>query len=428
MFTTYRTILSNPGAPAFASAGLLARLPMAMFNISMILMVQIQYDSYQMAGRVAAIGTLVWALQTVPTARLTDRVGQRAAMIPLTAIFVVGASGAVWTAMTQGPEWLLWLSTALASISGPVGSLTRARWSHILHSDQDIQTAFALEGALDEVLFIGGPALATILATAVWAPLGLIVCTVGMVTGMTILLAQRSTEPPRRSDTGGGSLGLKVPVAVLAVTAIAGGLGLMFGAFDISAVAFADESGLKSVSGLILAVLSLGSLLGGLWYGSRHWKAPLWKRTVIFAGLLAVGFGLLGIAPNLLIFSVIGFFAGATVAPTITNVDSVVQRTVARDQITEGMAWVRIGIGIGVAGGALAAGILIQEYGARHGLWFAAGAAILTFLIALATVPLLKRGTGRTPESDPNEAAPLDDRTPDHEPTPLPPYPTASVD
>ena len=91
MLDTYRVILRKPGALQFASAGLLSRLPMSMFNISVILMVQIQYDSYSMAGRVAAIGTLVWAIQTVPTARLVDRIGQRRAMIPLSVLFVVGA-------------------------------------------------------------------------------------------------------------------------------------------------------------------------------------------------------------------------------------------------------------------------------------------------------------------------------------------------
>jgi MFS family permease len=371
----------------------------------MILMVQIQYDSYSMAGRVAAIGTLVWAAQTVPTARLVDRIGQRAAMIPLTGMFVLGAVIVVWTGITRGPEWLLWVGTACASLSGPVGSLTRARWSHILRGDDEIHTAFALEGALDEVLFIGGPALATILATAVWPPAGLVVCTVATIVGMSFLLAQTSTQPPRRTDTGGESLGLRLPLAVVAVTLIATALGLMFGAFDISAVAFADEHGLKSVSGLILAVLSVGSFLGGLIYGSRHWTMPLWKRTVIFAGLLGVGFMLLGIAPNLLIFTVLGFFAGATVAPTMTNIDSVVQRVVNRDQITEGMAWVRIGIGIGVALGAWAAGWLIQNEGARYGLGVAAIAAALTFVIAVACIPLLKRGT----ESDEAVAeAPVD--------------------
>jgi MFS family permease len=404
---TYRVILRKPGAMQFASAGLLSRLPMSMFNISVILMVQIQYDSYSMAGRVAAIGTFVWAIQTVPTARLVDRIGQRRAMIPLSVLFVVGAVLVMWTAMTNGPEWLLWVGVAVSSISGPVGSLTRARWSHILRNDE-IHTAFALEGALDEVLFIGGPALATILATVVWPPLGLIVCTLALIVGMSLLLPQTATQPPKRAETGGSSLGLRLPAAVIAVALIATALGLMFGAFDISAVAFADEHGLKSLSGVILAVLSVGSLLGGLYYGSHHWRIPLWKRTVIFAGLVGVGFVALGFAPNLLIFSVIGFFAGATIAPTMTNIDSVVQRVVKSDQITEGMAWVRIGIGIGVAFGAWAAGWLIQNEGARYGLAVAAASAVLVFVLAVATVPLLKRGTDREGEGDGDAETPRD--------------------
>lgn len=408
MLSPYRVILRKPGAFKFASAGLLARLPMSMFNISVILMVQIQYDSYSMAGRVAAIGTLVWAAQTVPTARLVDRIGQRAAMIPLTVMFVIGVTIVTWTAMTHGPEWLLWVGTATASISGPVGSLTRARWSHILKSDDEIHTAFALEGSLDEVLFIGGPALATILATLVWAPLGLFVCTIAAVVGIALLVPQTATQPPTRAVTGGESLGLRLPLAVVAVSLIATALGLMFGAFDLSAIAFADEHGLKSVSGLILAVLSVGSLLGGLFYGARHWRMPLWKRTVVFAALVGIGFLSLGFAPNLLIFTVIGFFAGATIAPTMTNIDSVVQRVVGRDQITEGMAWVRIGIGIGVAFGAWVAGYLIETEGARYGLAVAAAAAVMVFLITVACIPLLKRGTDR-PEPTERPRDPADD-------------------
>lgn len=408
MFDTYRVILAHPGAKAFASAGLLSRLPISMFNISLILMVQIQYHSYEIAGRAAAIGVLVWALQTVPTARLTDRVGQRRAMIPLTVLFVVGASLAVWTAMTNGPEWVLWIAVAIGSMSGPLGSLTRARWSHLLDSDKDIHTAFALEGALDEVLFIGGPALATILATIVWAPLGVIVCVVGMVAGITILLAQRGTEPPTRKETGGGSLGLRLPAAVVAVTVIAVGLGLMFGAFDISVVGFADERGHKTWAGVLIGIISAGSLVGGLFYGSRHWKTPLWKRTIVGAAALAIGFTAMSLSPNLLALALIGFVAGATIAPTLTNCDTVVQRVVGRNQITEGMAWLRIGVGIGVAIGAWAAGYLIETSGARTGLYMAAGGAIVTLLIALATSRLLQRGTHRAePETETDAPAPF---------------------
>ncbi len=388
MFDRYRDLLSRPGATAFAFAGLLSRLPGSMFNISLILMIQIQYNSYAMAGRVAAIGTLAWAAQTVPTARLVDRFGQRTGMIPLVVLHVTGVAVAIVTAMSRGPEAWLWVAAILASLSGPLGSLTRARWSHILTSDREIHTAFSLEGSLDEILYITGPALAAILATGVYPAAGLIVGTAGLLIGITILLAQAGTEPPRRA-VGSAGLGLRIPRAVIAVTLIGLALGLLFGGIDISTVAFADEQGVKRFAGLVLAALSFGSFLGGLTYGSREWKMPLERR--ILAGALAasIGFCIMALMPNLVLFGIVGFFAGATIAPLIASCDNAVQRSVKKHHLTEGLAWLRIGIGIGVAIGAWIAGILIERVGAHGGLSVAAVAAVLVAVTAIATSPLL---------------------------------------
>ncbi|MDE0572034.1 MFS transporter [Demequina sp. B12] len=396
VLSPYRSILSRPGAKSFAFSGLLSRVPMSMFNISFILMVQIEYGSYEMAGRVAAIGILFWALQTVPTSRLADRIGQRAAMIPLAMLHVVGAVLGVWAAINQQPEWVLWIAVILASCQGPLGSLTRARWSHMLKSDEDIHTAFALEGALDEVLFISGPALATILATTVWPAAGLVVSTSAMVVGLTILLSQRATEPPARRTSGKEhTLGLRIPRTIIAVTFVALGLGVMFGAVDISVVAFAEEMGHKGWSGLALGVIAFGSFVGGLFYGTRHWKTPLWKRLIIGTAMLAIGMTVLTFSVNLVMLAVIGFLAGIAIAPTITNCDTAVQRVVKRDQITEGMGWLRIGQGVGVSFGAWAGGYLVDHLDAQAGLFLAAGAAIAMMGIAVLTAPVVRKGTER---------------------------------
>ena len=56
--------------------------------------------------------------------------------------------------------------------------------------------------------------------------------------------------------------------------------------------------------------------------------------------------------------------------------------------------------------GAWAAGWLIQNEGARYGLAVAAASAVLVFVLAVATVPLLKRGTDREGEGEgPREPA-----------------------
>lgn len=405
MFDGYRILLSKPGASSFVFAGLLSRLVGSMFNISLILMIQIQYSSYAVAGRVAAIGVFVWALQTVPTARIVDRLGQRAAMWPMVGLHIVGVVIAIATAMTRGPEPILWIAVVFASLTGPLGSLTRARWSHLLTTDQEIHTAFSLEGALDETLYIAGPALSVVLATSVHPAAGLVVSTTALVVGMGILLPQKATEPPRRTDADGAGLGRRVPTPVIAVSLIAAALGLMFGAFDLSTVAFADSLGQKPWAGAALGMLSIGSLLGGLVYGSRKWKSPLWRRIVVASLLVAAGFSLLAVQPNLILFGAVGLFAGSVIAPLLASSDNVIQRSVKKHQLMEGLAWLRIGIGIGVGAGAWLAGGLIQETGARAGLALAGGSAALVAVAALVTIPWLRSVRGA--ESDVAEDEPV---------------------
>ena len=390
----YRALLKRPGAANFAFAGLLARLPISTFNLSVILLVQIRYDQWEIAGRVAAVGVTVWALQTLPTARWIDHAGQRR-MIPLTALFVVGVVIVVATAMQQGPEWLLWVGVAVASLTGPLGALTRARWSYILDNDDDIHTAFSLEGALDEVLFVAGPALVTWMAYAVHPASGLIVATVGMVGGIALLLTRTDTEPPASKGTGAKGLGWHVPAGVLAVALCAVALGAMFGSFDISTVAFATEAGHENLGGAVLGIISAGSFLGGLLFGSRRWRTPLWKRFLLTAGALGISFVVMSFMPTLWLYAIVGFLAGMTIAPTITSQDSVVQRLVKQSQLIEGMAWLRVGVGVGVAFGSWLAGRLIDTSGHRAGLWLVAGSAIGVAVLALAGGWWVRRDTLR---------------------------------
>ncbi len=54
----------------------------------------------------------------------------------------------------------------------------------------------------------------------------------------------------------------------------------MFSSLDLSTVAFAQEHGHKPLAGLLLGTYALGSATGGIWYGSRSWRAPLERRFI----------------------------------------------------------------------------------------------------------------------------------------------------
>ena len=162
----------------------------------------------------------------------------------------------------------------LAGASLPqIGSCVRARWAHVLASPERVQTAFALEAVLDEVVFVLGPILVTMLATAVHPVAGLAVAVVAGVGGSLAFAAQRGTEPPAHPRDR--TTGPRPPLpwrTLVPLTVVAAALGVLFGAAEVTTVAFADEHGLKAWSGALLALWALGSLVSGVVIGAIVWR------------------------------------------------------------------------------------------------------------------------------------------------------------
>ncbi len=128
---------------------------------------------------------------------------------PLIAFFAIACVVFVSCAELKAPLWLLMITGCLAGSSMPsLGSMVRARWSALLPDPAALQSAFALESVVDEMVFVIGPALVTVLATAL-PPAGVLLCMVLAVTGTLFFAAQRQTEPPvRPRRTVGSSQGL----------------------------------------------------------------------------------------------------------------------------------------------------------------------------------------------------------------------------
>ncbi len=400
MFAPYRTILSIPGARAFTAWGLVARAQMAMTELAILLMVQIEYGSYATAGRVVAVVAISWALLAPIVGRLVDRFGQYRALRWGFAIVILGRTAMILAALSHQPEWVLYACAPLFPASGSIATYTRARWVHAVRDDDALNTAFSLESSLDEVLFIVGPAVTTVLATLVasWAGLGL--STLALAVGGYAFLAQRGTEPPtsvtpsgaprrRRRPRLGTHMFISVP-AVLITTAIFAAQGALFASADVATVAFADSLGHKSSSGPVLALFALGSLLGGLLYGARVWRHSLSSRLVWGVVLTGVGSATFGLAPTLAILAALMFVTGLVVAPTMAVGDGMVQALVPRTRLTEGMTWTRTGIDVGIAAGAWLAGYLVEHRGAGSGFAVTAVAGALSAVIALAAFPYLR--------------------------------------
>lgn len=400
MLDAYRDILRLPGAALFCGAGFLARFSMSMEGISWILAVRAAYGSYALAGAVGAAQVIAYAVFAPVLSRWVDRYGQAPVMAP--SIGVAGASllGSVAVIAAHAPAWMLFALSALGgAASGPIGALVRARWSRVVRTPAQLRTAFALESVLDEAVYVLGPMLAAALCTTVHPVAGLAACCAFVVGGGALLLAQRSTEPPASAPARGEARrsAMADPVmGVLAATYVAAGV--LFGANDLAVVAFTVEHGAASLSGVMLAVFSLGSLTGGLVYGGRHWRAPLWKLFALGVGALGLGVTTFVLARTLPVLALVMFVTGLSIAPTMTNVNTIVQRIQPPHRLTEGLTWMTTAISAGASAGSWLGGVAVDRGGAHAGFGLVVAAAWATVAIMLAGLRTLRaRVRGHTP-------------------------------
>lgn len=393
MLRPYQDVLARPGALRFSAAALLARVPMSMVGIGIVLAVSTLYGSYALAGRVSAVYLVAQAVCAPLLGRWVDRYGQARAMRPALLVSTIGIVGLVVAARAHAPEPVLdAAAVATGAALVPFGSLVRARWSRALADDEHaLHTAYSLESALDEVVFVVGPVAATVLATSVEATAGLVVPLVAMVVGGTWFLAQRATEPAatgRAVGRGEGSVLRSPGMVVLCVVFVA--MGAIFGGTDVSTVAFADEAGHKGLAGAVLAMFAAGSLVAGLVYGARRWSSPLHVRFAVGMIALGIGAGLFVLVTTLWVLPLVMFVAGLAIAPTIINGNGLVQQLVAPTRLTEGLVWVTTSLGIGVSVGSSVAGARIDAHGARGGFAVVAVAGAVALVATLASVRTLR--------------------------------------
>jgi predicted MFS family arabinose efflux permease len=393
----YLRLLRLPGAARFSVAAAVGRTPMAMFGLGSVLLIKATTGQYGLAGTVAGAGSIGYAICAPRLAGLADRLGQGRVLRPLVAFFAISTVAFIASAELRAPVWVLLVTGGLAGASMPsLGSMVRARWSTLLTGSPALHSAFALESVADEMIFVAGPAVVTLLATRVLPAAGVLVAMVVCVTGTLLFAAQRQTEPPPRRAARLAGRGPRLPAPGLAMLAPAYlCLGSMFAAIDLSTVDFAQQQGYKPLAGFILGTYALGSAAGGLWYGSRTWRIPLERRFAITLAITVAGVATFWVQPNLVTLDLSMLVAGLTISPTLIAGYSLVERQAPELRRTEAMTWLSSAISVGVAIGSAVAGHLIDLAGPRPGYAFAAGCGVLAVVVCLLGQSRL-RATGET--------------------------------
>ncbi len=384
MLTSYRRVFAHPGAAAFSATALVARLPISMMTLGIVLLVSTTSGSYGLAGQVSAAYIVGNAAFAIPHGRLADRFGQGKVLYVDTVAFALTTVLMIISIVEDWPLPWPHLLAALAGAAIPqIGTMVRARWAHLLPVASERHTAFAVESVADEVVFVTGPAVVTLLATSFAPQAGLVAAvTVGTV-GALGLAVQRRTEPPAHPPdptTARARMpwGFLVPLTIGAAA-----LGSLFGALEVATVAFADDAGRKALSGLMLGAFSLGSLIAGVVAGTLAWRRPPLERARIGIALLALGTVSLPFLPNLPVATVALFVIGLTLAPTLITLFSLIEASVPRSRLNEAMGFVQTGMSGGIAPGAWFAGVVADSASGSAAYWACTVSAVLAVLAAL---------------------------------------------
>jgi MFS family permease len=395
---TYRAVFRAPGTAAFCAAGFVMRLPIAIYPIALVLIVSGRTGHYGFAGVLSACYILGGAPGNPILARLVDRYGQRRLIAPATTVHAASIVCLAILLEADAPEWTLLAPAFVAGFAYlSVGSLVRARWSKALARRPELTTAYSLESTLDELIFVVGPLIATLIATQVDAVLVLYLA-VGVVTvGAAWLWTQRATEPaPHAVGAPRLASPLRSRGMVLLILAAAA-MGALFASAEVTMVAFCGQHGERAASGAVLACMALGSGVAGFAYGARHWRTDVLERYRLHALIFAVLPFVFLAATSVVVLAVCAFIVGLGIAPTLITSFGLIEKIVPRSALTEGLAWLTTGLNLGYGAGSAAVGGIADAHGARVAFTVTIAAGLLMGGISLALYRSLREPVAAEP-------------------------------
>jgi MFS family permease len=317
--------------------------------------------------------------------RLVDRVGRRQVILTtgaVTALFLCAEAVAI---LSGAPVWLL---VVLAALHGatipPISASMRGLWSQLVPGDT-LESAFAFDAIQLELVFVVGPLIAASLATTLTAAVGMFLCAglylVASVGFATAPAARGAAPEDHVERTRAGTLrssGMRTLVLTGGVTAIA------LGALEVALPAFAEAEGSRGAVGPLITLWSIGSLIGGLWYGSRSWSWSVERRFLLMMALLGLGSAPLAFAPSIAVMGALLVFTGLGLAPLAITEYALVDRLAPAGTQTEAYSWQIVANVMGAAAGSLVAGVLAESASVEWALASSAIACAVGFALAVA--------------------------------------------
>ena len=391
----YRAFLGTRHVPALLGTALVARLPVGLSALALVLFLEARTGSFAVAGLVAGALTIGAAIGTPLQGRLVDARGARRVLLPTSLVHAAGLGALVYLGHSGAGVLAMMLVAALAGAAlPPVSSVTRSLWPVLLAGDAGLlNAAFALDSVLVEMVFVVGPVLAAGIAVLADPAGALAVSAAAVVIGTAAFTSLRPVRDMERSpQVRRGLLGALDSAGMRTLALVTLPVGFALGAIEITLPAYGEARGAAAWAGLLLGVHALGSAAGGLIYGGRSRRRKLHDSYVRLAALLPLGFLPLAAVTPVPAMALLLFAAGAVIAPLLATGYQLVGDVAPAGMITEAYTWSVTALVTGVAAGSAVTGALVEGAGWRSGFVVAVAAATMAAVAAVARRPTLAAG------------------------------------
>lgn len=393
----YLRFLQTPYAPRLLGGTLLGRLPNGMAALVIMLFVRGHGGDYTLGGALTAEYVVAMAVGQPVLGRLMDRIGQPRVLMSAATGAAAGFTLPVLTGLhplpvTVGAVLLAGFATP------PLEAGLRALWPVVLKDPAQVQVAYGLDAASQELLYVAGPLLVVAAALVSVDAALLLTGLLGVLGTLVVVTSEpsRSWRGEHRVAHWAGPLrstGLRTILGALAF------IGFSLGVISVAAVTYADAlhparhaASTSSAAGLILAANALGALTGGLISAARGPGTSPYRRMPWLVAGLAAGYLPLAVAPAEPVMLVLAVVAGLFLAPVLACTFTLVDGLSPQGTVTEAFAWVVTAMAGGAALGSAAAGWAGDHLGTRG----AFGCAGLGGLLALGVLLAWRRTLSRT--------------------------------
>lgn len=372
----YSALLGRPELKAAIVASVIGRLPIGIAGLAILLLAQSASGSFARGGATAACYVAGLAALAPLLGRLIDRSGPRPTLLACAFVFPTALGALVAALESRAPLWLaLGLAAAAGASFPPITVCMRTFFRQRLADDALLAVAYSLESVLIETIFILGPMLVALFVAFASAAAAVLFAAACALVGVMLFLRSPALkiwhiEPRARASLFGPLAEPGFPALLAVILCYASAFGLV----EIGTIAYAAQIGKPALAGVLLGVMSIGSAMGGLVYGSRSWRLPLARQFPLTLALMGLGVAPLALAIPEWAFMAWCVVAGIGMAPALIMQSMLVAKTARAEHSTEAFTWSAscllsgVGVGLSVGGGLL-------EF-ARSPAVFAAAAAM----------------------------------------------------